>query len=51
MTIVTVSALTMFIVTLLPAFSRPDFKWVRGSLFITLGITISSPLLYAIFNL
>lgn len=42
-------SLGVFIVTMMPLFARPDFKWLRGLLFIFLGVSISSPLLYVYF--
>jgi adiponectin receptor len=51
MSLVSICCLSTFIVTLMPIFSRPDFKVVRGGIFLMLGVSISSPLLYVIFNL
>ena len=49
MTQVTTVSAAVFIITLLPIFSQPNFKWLRGSVFLLLGFSISAPLLYVHF--
>eukprot|EP00347_Sterkiella_histriomuscorum_P022857 403336892 len=43
---VTVVCFIVFVITLMPVFSRTEFKWLRGSMFLILGFAVSSPLLY-----
>ncbi|CDW79096.1 adiponectin receptor protein [Stylonychia lemnae] len=45
-----VSVIT-FVVTMLPVFSKPQYKWVRSSLFTLLGLSVAFPLIYVKFNL
>lgn len=40
------SCLVVFVITLLPVFSKPQYKWLRGCLFLALGLSIGAPLFY-----
>lgn len=46
MTISGVSCLVVFFVTLMPVFSKPEYKWLRGILFVSLGVSVGAPLVY-----
>ena len=41
----------VFIVSMMPTFSKPEYKWVRGSLFALLGAAVAMPMIYLRSNL
>ena len=43
------TSVTVFLFTTLPYFARNDLKWLRGTMFVIFGISVSFPLLYSKF--
>ena len=46
MAIISTFSLIVFIVTLIPEFNSPEYRRLRGSLFLILGISTSIPILH-----
>lgn len=40
------SCLAVFTISMLPIFSKPSLKWLRGLSFIALGVAVAAPLFY-----
>jgi adiponectin receptor len=45
---ISVFAIIVFLVSLLPKFTRPEYRWLRGFLFLMLGISTAIPFIHLI---
>lgn len=40
------SCLVVFVLSMLPVFNKPAYKWLRGCMFLALGVSVAAPLFY-----